>query len=92
MDIIRKHIDFKGHVQGVGFRYRAKHAADMYGATGWVINNPDGTVSMEVQGTEEQIDQVLVAIEKGSYIRVENMAVHDVPVIEAERVFRNKGQ
>ena len=89
--MIRKHIEFKGRVQGVGFRYRAKHAADMYGATGWVINNPDGTVTMELQGTEEQIDNVIMAIENGFYIRVDSKDITDVPVIEVEKIFHNKG-
>ena len=89
--MIRKHIEFKGKVQGVGFRYRAKHAADMYGATGWVINNPDGTVTMELQGTEEQIDNVIMTIENGFYIRVDSKDVTDVPVIEVEKTFHNKG-
>ena len=36
--VVRKHIIFFGYVQGVGFRYRARHAADHYGCTGWVRN------------------------------------------------------
>jgi len=32
--VIRKHIIFTGSVQGVGFRYRARHAAELYGCTG----------------------------------------------------------
>lgn len=50
--IVRKHIIFYGYVQGVGFRYRARHAADLYGCTGWVRNEWDGSVSMEIQGEE----------------------------------------
>ena len=85
---IRKQIVFNGWVQGVGFRYRARHAADLYGATGWVRNDPDGSVTMEIQGTEEQIDNVIVAIERGTYIRIESMDVRPLPVDEAERGFR----
>ena len=48
MKIIRKHIIFSGHVQGVGFRWRAAKAAEMYGCTGWVRNDWNGTVSMEI--------------------------------------------
>lgn len=53
--IIRKQIRVYGSVQGVGFRYRTEHAAESVGATGWVRNDPDGSVFMEIQGTEEQI-------------------------------------
>lgn len=32
--IIRERLTFTGRVQGVGFRYRAKYAADNVGVTG----------------------------------------------------------
>jgi len=48
--MIRRHIIFYGDVQGVGFRFRAYHAATMYGCTGWVRNECDGSVIMEIQG------------------------------------------
>lgn len=86
--MIRKHITFSGAVQGVGFRWRAGHAADMVGATGWVRNEWDGSVTMEIQGTEEQIDRVILAIERGTYVRIENMDAKTVPVVEGERSFR----
>ena len=70
MEIIRKKIVFYGWVQGVGFRYRAYHAANAVGVTGWVRNNYDDTVTMEIQGTESQIDQVILAIERGTYIKI----------------------
>ena len=85
--IIRKHIVFYGWVQGVGFRFRAKHAADRYGATGWVRNDAEGTVTMEIQGTEEQIEQVILTIEQSSYIRIENLDIREIPLLEKERSF-----
>ncbi len=85
--VIRKHIVFRGWVQGVGFRYRAVHAASLYGATGWVRNEPDGSVAMEIQGTEDRIDKVIAAVEKGTYIRIESMDVRTLPVVEGERGF-----
>ena len=88
--IIRKSIRFSGRVQGVGFRYRAVKAANMYGCTGWVRNDRDGTVSMEIQGTEEQIDQVIPAIEKGRFIRIENMRIRTIHAEEDERSFREE--
>ena len=85
--MIRKHIIFTGSVQGVGFRYRARHAAELYGCTGWVRNEYDGSVVMEIQGTEEQIDQVILAVERGTFVRIENMGVKSIPVVEDERGF-----
>ena len=86
-ELVRKHIVFSGWVQGVGFRYRARNAAEHFGATGWVKNEYDGTVTMEIQGTERQIDQVIQAIEKGSFVRIENMNVRDLPVRDDEYSF-----
>lgn len=90
MDKVRKHIRFFGMVQGVGFRYRACHAADAVGATGWVCNEYDGSVSMEIQGTEQQIDAVIQAIERGRYVNIENMSVKTISLIEGEYCFREK--
>ena len=86
-DMIRKHIVFYGWVQGVGFRYRARMAAREIGCTGWVRNEYDGTVTMEIQGTEQQIDMVIRAIEQGTYIRIESMDVERIPVVEYEAGF-----
>ena len=87
---IRKHIVFFGWVQGVGFRYRARHAAELYGCTGWVRNEYDGSVTMEIQGMEQQIDQVILAIERGAFIRIENMDSKRVPIDPDERGFRTE--
>lgn len=87
-NIIRQRITFYGWVQGVGFRYRAYHAAEMFGATGWVKNNYDGSVLMEIQGTQHQIDQVIIAIERGTYVNIENMECRTLPIVEDETGFR----
>ena len=39
--VIRKHIVFTGSLQGVGFRHRARHTAELYGCTGWVRDEYD---------------------------------------------------
>ena len=77
----RKRITFYGSVQAVGFRYRAMQAARLYDVTGWVRNDFDGAVSMEIQGTEEQIDQVILAVERGAYVIIENLSAKTIPVI-----------
>ena len=85
--MVRKHIIFYGSVQGVGFRWRAKNAAEHYSCTGWVRNECDGSVSMEIQGTEESIESVILAIEKGTFVRIENMDMKNVPIVEDEYRF-----
>ena len=86
--MLRKRIVFYGWVQGVGFRYRTMIAANQHGTTGWVRNDPGDTVTMEIQGTNEQIDQVLMALEHGRFISIDRMDVSTIPVIEGERGFR----
>ena len=77
--VIRRALHFTGLVQGVGFRWRAVHAANAVGAAGWVRNNSDGSVSMEIQGTETQIDRVVSAIARGTYVRIEGLTAKTVP-------------
>ena len=88
--MIRRHMAFYGWVQGVGFRYRARHAADLYGCTGWVRNEWDGSVTMEIQGTEENIDRVILAIEAGRSVKIENMDSQMIPVESEKRGFRTR--
>ena len=85
--VIRRRINFRGRVQGVGFRYRARHAAAAYSCTGWARNEYDGSVTMEIQGLEEDIDRVILAIERGSFIIIEDMDSRAIPPVEGERGF-----
>ena len=88
--MVRKRIVFNGWVQGVGFRYRARRAADLLGVTGWVRNEYDGSVTMEIQGSQEQIDEVILAIGRGHYVKIESMDVEMIPVIPGEHDFRTR--
>lgn len=53
----RLHLRFTGQVQGVGFRWNAERTANSLGMTGWVRNEWDGSVTMELQGTNDQISE-----------------------------------
>jgi len=66
-----KHIIFKGHVQGVGFRYTTQRIASQFPVTGYVRNQPDGTVEAVIQGEEDDIQNCLTKIKDnfGSHIR-----------------------
>lgn len=90
MNMLRKHIIFYGWVQGVGLRYRARHAAEMYGCTGWVRNEWDGSVTMEIQGTEDAIDKVILAIEAGRYVKIEDMDSRTIPLVADEYGFQTE--
>ena len=73
-------------VQGVGFRYTAKYLAQSLELTGWVKNEWDGTVTMEVQGREALIHKLLKGLNNGHFISIEWMDTTELP-LEEERGF-----
>ena len=86
---IRKRIVFHGRVQGVGFRYTAKYLAQSLGLTGWVRNEWDGTVTMEVQGREALINKLLVGLNQNQFISIEWIDTKEIP-LEEEKAFTVK--
>ena len=80
--MVRRRIVFSGTVQGVGFRWRARHAASLYGCTGFCRNEWDGSVTMEIQGEEARIDQVIQSLRQGRYIEIEHIEATSLPVVE----------
>lgn len=85
---MRRYYHFYGRVQGVGFRYRAQQAASSLGVTGWVTNLYDGSVEMEAQGKEEDLDQLVRMIQGSPYVDVKDMVVKETGEIERERSFK----
>ena len=85
--MIRRRIVFTGQVQGVGFRWRARQAAGLYDCTGWCRNEWDGSVTMEIQGSEEGIDRVIRSIQDGRYVWIQGMEVTEIPTETEERGF-----
>ena len=83
---VRYHMFCYGQVQGVGFRYRAMQVATMYGLTGWVRNVSD-YVEMEVQGTEEAIECMMIKLEENTMIVIERVEKEQIPLKE-EKKFR----
>ncbi len=61
---LRRRYRFVGMVQGVGFRFTITNLANAAGATGWVRNEHDGSVTAEIQGIVEQIDAVIAGLDR----------------------------
>lgn len=55
----------QGVVQGVGFRFFIRKAAAGLAVTGWVRNEPDGTVSIVAEGPMDELNKLLAAVSKG---------------------------
>ena len=85
--IKRYKLCFYGMVQGVGFRYIAMHAANMFRLTGYVRNEYDGSVTCEVQGDEEAIDRFVATIQSGRFIDISRIDRTTLDVEPDERAF-----
>ena len=57
-------VNVTGRVQGVGFRAWTKSEAEARGLSGWVRNEPDGSVSALIEGPGAQVATMLKALEK----------------------------
>lgn len=88
--MVRKHIIFRGRVQGVGFRYHATYKAGNLGLTGWVQNCYDGSVEMEVQGGPNQINELILYLHAQRLVRIEEMDEEKIPLQENESTFRER--
>lgn len=82
MSDIRKRYTFRGRVQGVGFRYTAKQLANSMKLTGWVRNEYNGTVTMEIQGRETLINKVLVGLNHNMFITIDWIDSEEIPLVE----------
>ncbi len=56
MKIVHNKINLTGKVQGVGFRETTKYVADQAGIKGFVRNEPDGSVYIEAEAEQWELD------------------------------------
>lgn len=71
----RQAVVYDGRVQGVGFRATVRDLARPIQVTGWVRNEIDGSVRLEVQGDEIDIARLLTLVrrDRAGFIVRENM-------------------
>ena len=79
---MRKHYNIKaqGEVQDVGFRWAAKQEADKRGIVGVVQNMPDGTLYIEAEGEQAQLEEFVNWCKQGPMFA----SVHNLEFTEAE--------
>ena len=66
----------RGRVQGVSYRASTRAKAIELGLTGWVRNEPDGTVRAWAQGPEAELDAWVEWCNRGpTYARVTDVEV-----------------
>ena len=60
---VRYDITFTGRVQAVGFRWTTCRVAERFDVSGWVRNEPDGTVRCVAEGDASQLDEFVAAVQ-----------------------------
>jgi acylphosphatase len=85
--VVRRRVVVSGYVQGVWYRESCRRQAQALGVTGWVRNNPDGTVEASLEGDAAAVDTVVAWMRVGP----RRARVADIVVVEepptGERAF-----
>lgn len=81
-------IIYKGQVQGVGFRFTVQQLANKYNLTGFVYNEDDGSVKVEIQGDNNDIDAFIKeSLQNRGFIDIEDYALKQIDVDEYDSMF-----
>ena len=65
-----------GRVQGVSFRFATEQEAQRLGLTGWVRNEPDGSVAVHAEGQPEAVEALVAWSRRGpAYAKVAGVEV-----------------
>jgi acylphosphatase len=78
-----------GRVQGVGFRDWTQQEANRLGLTGWVRNEPDGSVVALLVGSDAAVAAMLERLHQGpDFSRVTGVTSETVTAVERLDAFR----
>jgi acylphosphatase len=86
-DRVRLEATVRGRVQGVGFRYYILKRASQLGLTGWVANEPDGSVRCVAEGPADAVEVLEEILRNGPIGAV----VHDVAAVRMPATGRLDG-
>lgn len=64
-ELVRAHAVVTGRVQGVGFRFTTVDQARRLGVRGWVRNQADGSVEVEVEGERAGVEALVRFLHRG---------------------------
>lgn len=77
---MKKHVNIRvtGRVQNVGFRLAAQKAASERHVSGFVRNEPDGSVYLEAEGDDDDVDSFIKWCHHGpSWARVDGINISE---------------
>lgn len=85
---VRRRYHFFGHVQGVGFRYEAMGIASRLALVGWVKNENDESVVIEIEGAPNRIDSFIMAIRAVPRFDITEIKAENLSPLGIEASFR----
>lgn len=89
--MIRKLLVVSGNIQDGGIRYFAQMNAAQLKLTGLTKRGAGGTIEIEVQGNESNIDKLIDKLKVGNgFFTVEDIAVKDIEIVANEKIFSIK--
>lgn len=72
-----------GSVQGVGYRASVHRRISRLNVTGYVRNLPDGSVELDIQGTDSDVDAALEIAREGSpFSSVDRIEAEKAPICD----------
>ncbi|MER2998705.1 acylphosphatase [Pontibacter populi] len=93
MDKNKKRVAMRVHgkVQGVFFRASTQEKAQELGLTGFVQNEPDGTVYLEAEGNPETVKELEAWAHRGpERARVEKVEVQELDSLSGSEKFEQR--
>jgi len=85
---MRVRVRYRGRVQGVGFRATARAVAAEHVLSGFVRNEPDGSVLLELQGEPAEVEACLDGLARRMGSRILERDRAPCPERADERGFR----
>ena len=73
-------VRYEGHVQGVGFRFNVIKQSAGLKVNGFVRNEPDGSVLMDVEGSLGDLKNLLARVEAVMNENIEATDVTELPL------------
>lgn len=72
---VRQRVRFSGRVQGVGFRMTTLSQAKGLDVHGFVRNEADGSVLLDVEGPQEAVNELLGRIQRAMHDNIEDTQI-----------------
>lgn len=86
--IVRRKMFIVGKVTGIGLRRKTVEYAEKLGVSGWITNNKNWkSVTIEAQGTEEQLTELQTYIYNLPNIKIKELHEQEIDVEENDSGF-----